>query len=132
MQWWWLSSHLCGGGGKVGTEGGRGSLSVRRREQPGLRIATIRDTKEGNADTMHARVLRDCGMPMSRRSHVDTLDGDYQVEAFAQVSDLLMSGRCLRASPQALAAGFVVRAYAAGHSVPRMGALCGAMCGVSV
>ena len=40
---------------KVGTEGGRGSLFVRRREQPGLQIATIRDTKEGNAsDTMHA------------------------------------------------------------------------------
>ena len=54
MQWWSSSSHLCGGGGKVGTEGGRGSLSVRRREQPGLQIATIRDTKEGNAsDTVH-------------------------------------------------------------------------------
>ena len=34
---------------------GEGSLSVRRREQPGLQIATKRDTKEGNAsDTMHA------------------------------------------------------------------------------
>ena len=55
MQWWWSSSHLCGGGGKVGMEGGRGSLFVWRREQPGLQIATIRDTKEGNAsDTMHA------------------------------------------------------------------------------
>ena len=49
------SSRMCGGGGKEGAEGGRGSLSVRRREQPGLQIATIRDTNEGNAsDTMHA------------------------------------------------------------------------------
>ena len=54
-QWWWLSSQLCGGRAKEGAEGGRGSLSVRRREQPGLQITTKRDTKEGNAsDTMHA------------------------------------------------------------------------------
>ena len=56
-QWWWSSSHLCGGRGKEGPEGGRERKSVReeKREQPGLQIATIRDTKEGNAsDTMHA------------------------------------------------------------------------------
>ena len=52
-QWLRSSSRLYGGGGKEAAEGGRGSLSVRRRQQPGLQIATIRDTNEGNAsDTM--------------------------------------------------------------------------------
>ena len=39
-QWWWSSSHLCGGRAKEGAEGGKGSLSVRRREQPELQITT--------------------------------------------------------------------------------------------
>ena len=109
MQWWWLSSRLSGGGGKEGAEGGRGSLSVRRREQPGLQIATIRDTKEGNAsDTMHA------------------FSGIVGCQCREGAMSILLTGPPgSGASSQPLVARFVERAYAAGPFSSHTRAMCG-------
>ena len=100
---------------------------MRRREQPGLQITTKRDTREGNAsDTMHA-FSGIVGCQCGEGSHVDTLDGatrfrllrncrTYEGAIVRQVGPKMIcfSRRCLRASSQPLAAGFVERAYAAG------------------
>ena len=112
LVWW--SSRLYGGEGKEGAEGGRGSLSVRRREQPGLQIATIRDTNEGNAsDIMHAfsgivgcqcrrgamsiPVVLLTGQPSSG-AQLSDVRGRFRQSRWSE-DGLPISGRSLRASP---------------------------------
>ena len=108
-QWLRSSSRLYGGGGKEAAEGGRGSLSVRRRQQPGLQIATIRDTNEGNAsDTMHAcsrivgcqcrqgamsiPVVLLTGLQGSVSAHLSNVRGRFRQSSWSE-DDLLISGR---------------------------------------
>ena len=145
MQWWWLSSRLCGEERKE-RRGGRESVREEERcSQVSRSLQYATPKRETRLRTMHAcSGIVGCRCREGAMSIL--LTEATRFRAFAQVSDvrgrcrqaswseddLLISGRCLRASPQPLAAGFVVRAYAAGHSVNRMGALCGAMCGVSV
>ena len=94
---------------------------MRRREQPVLQIATIRDTNEGNAsDTMHACFqIAGCKCSEGVLSAPVALVTGLPSSGFCATvgrTRMLSSVKLVRMPPcfsQPLAAGFVVRAYAA-------------------